>query len=172
MLTTDQKGAIAETEIAIAAVKLGIGVFKPVVEGERYDIVFDLRPQLVRVQCKWAPLYNDVIVVRCYSARRNRAGLMRRRYCVNEVDAFAAYCPETDQCYYLPIERFHPRREIRLRVSPTKNNQRLGVTWANDFEFAATLAQAQGAVAQLGERMPGRHEVTGSSPVGSTLFPA
>jgi PD-(D/E)XK endonuclease len=74
MLTTDQKGAIAEAEIAIAAVKLGIGVFRPVVEGERYDLVFDLRPRLVRVQCKWASLYRDVIVVRCYSARRNRAG--------------------------------------------------------------------------------------------------
>jgi hypothetical protein len=156
MLTTDQKGAIAETEIAIAAVKLGIGVFKPVVEGERYDLVFDLRPRLVRVQCKWASLYRDVIVVRCYSARRNRAGLLRRAYSLDEVDVFAAYCPDTDRCYYLPIERFHPRSEIHLRVSPTRNNQRLGVTWADDFEFAATLAQPQGAVAQLGERLPGR----------------
>jgi hypothetical protein len=170
MLTTDQKGAIAEAEITIAAVKLGIGVFKPVVEGERYDLVFDFRPRLVRVQCKWASLYRDVIVVRCYSARRNRAGLLRRGYSLDEVDGFAAYGPDTDRCYYLPIERFHPRKEIHLRVSPTRNNQRLGVTWAEDFEFAATLAQPQGAVAQLGERMPGRHEGTGSSPVGSTLF--
>jgi PD-(D/E)XK endonuclease len=170
MLTTDQKGAIAETEIALAAVKLGIGVFRPVVEGERYDMVFDLRPDLVRVQCKWAPVYRDVIVVRCYSARRNRAGLLRRRYHVGEVDAFAAYCPDTDRCYYLPIYRFYPRREIHLRVSPTRNNQRLGVTWADDFEFAATLAQPQGAIAQLGERCHGMAEVAGSSPAGSTLF--
>jgi PD-(D/E)XK endonuclease len=144
MLTTDQKGAIAESEIAIAAVKLGIGVFRPVVEGERYDLIFDLRPRLVRVQCKWAPLYRDVVVVRCYSNRRDRAGLRRRCYRVDEVDCYAAYCPDNDQCYYLPIERFHPRREIRLRVSPTRNNQRLGVTWAEDFEFAATLGSTQG----------------------------
>jgi hypothetical protein len=172
MLTTDQKGAIAEAEIALRAVKLGIGVFKPVVEGERYDLVFDLRPRLVRVQCKWAPLYGDVIVVRCYSARRNRAGLLRRCYAVNEVDAFAAYCPDTDRCYYLPIERFYPRREIRLRVSPTRNNQRQLVTWADDFELAATLGRHQGAIAQLGERCHGMAEVAGSSPAGSTLFSA
>ena len=172
MLTTDQKGAIAEAEIAIAAVKLGIGVFKPVMEGERYDFVFDLRPRLVRVQCKWASLYRDVIVVRCYSARRNRAGLLRRRYNLDEVDVFAAYCPDTDRCYYLPIEQFHPRREIRLRVSPTRNNQRLGVTWAKDFEFAATLPTYDGAIAQLGERRHGMAKVAGSSPAGSTLFPA
>jgi hypothetical protein len=98
------------------------------------------------------------------------SGLLRRVYSLDEIDGFAAYCPDTDRCYYLPIERFHPGREIHLRVSPTRNNQRLGVTWADDFEFAATLAQPRGAVAQLGERMPGRHEGTGSSPVGSTLF--
>jgi hypothetical protein len=68
-LTTDQKGAIAETAIVHAAVKLGIAVFKPVVDGERYDLIFDLRDDLVRVQCKWAPLRGDVIAVRCYSSR-------------------------------------------------------------------------------------------------------
>jgi PD-(D/E)XK endonuclease len=171
MLTTDQKGAIAEAEIAIAAVKLGIGVFKPLVEGERYDFVFDLRPRLVRVQCKWASLCDDVIVVRCYSARRNRAGLLRRCYELDELDVFAAYCPDTDRCYYLPIERFHPRREIRLRVAPTRNNQSFGVTWADDYEFAATLGKYPGAIAQLGERERGTLEVAGSSPAGSTLFP-
>ena len=171
MLTTDQKGAIAEAEIAIAAVRLGIGVFKPVVEGERYDLVFDLRPRLVRVQCKWASLHVDVIVVRCYSARRNRSGLLRREYNSDEVDAFAAYCPETDRCYFLPIERFHARREIRLRIAPARNNQRVGVTWADDFEFGATLGRDYGAIAQLGERMPGRHEVAGSSPAGSITEP-
>jgi hypothetical protein len=38
-MTTDQKGAIAETAVAHAAVKLGIDVYRPVVEGGRYDLV-------------------------------------------------------------------------------------------------------------------------------------
>ncbi len=42
MLTPDQKGSIAEMEIATAAVKLGIGVFKPLSDGHRYDLIFDL----------------------------------------------------------------------------------------------------------------------------------
>jgi hypothetical protein len=69
--------------------------------------------------------------------------------------------------YYLPIERFHPRREIRLRVALTRNNQRLGVTWADDYEFTATLGKHPGAIAQLGERERGTLEVAGSSPAGS-----
>ena len=41
-LSTDQKGAIAESAIGHAAIKLGIGVLKPLTDGHRYDLVFDL----------------------------------------------------------------------------------------------------------------------------------
>ena len=54
MLTTDQKGSIAEAEITAAAIRLGVGVYRPLSEGERCDLIFDLRPTLMRVQCKWA----------------------------------------------------------------------------------------------------------------------
>jgi hypothetical protein len=54
MLTSDQKGAVAETAIVHAAIKLGISVYTPVAEGGRYDMIFELGWRLVRVQCKWA----------------------------------------------------------------------------------------------------------------------
>src|SRR5438094_444281 len=79
MLTTDQKGVIAELAIAHHAADLGIGVWHAYTV-ERYDLIFDLRNQLVRVQCKWASRHGDVLVVRCCSHRRNRDGLVRRRY--------------------------------------------------------------------------------------------
>ena len=40
MLTTNQKGAIAEMKIAVAAIDLGLEVYRPVVEGGRYDLIF------------------------------------------------------------------------------------------------------------------------------------
>jgi hypothetical protein len=64
MLTTDQKGVIAELAIARCAAELGIGVWVAHTI-ERFDLIFDLRPKLVRVQCKWAGRYDEVIVVRC-----------------------------------------------------------------------------------------------------------
>ena len=67
MLTTDQKGAIAETAIAHAAAKLGIEVYRPIAEGGRFDMIFPLGEELVRVQCKWAPRIEDGILVRSYS---------------------------------------------------------------------------------------------------------
>jgi PD-(D/E)XK nuclease superfamily protein len=165
-MTTDQKGGIAELAIALAAAKLGVEVYRPLVEGGRYDLIFGIHGRLLRVQCKWAPLERDVVVIRCYSSRRNRGGLLRRKYEPGEIDAFAAYCPGTDMCYFLRYELFSGRTQIALRLRPARNNQSAGVNWAKDFELAATLG-ALGAVAQLGERRHGMAEATGSSPVGS-----
>jgi hypothetical protein len=167
VLTTDQKGAVAEAAIAFAAVELGIGVSRPL-RDERYDLIFDLGSRLVRVQCKWTPRSGAVIVIPCRTSRRGPDGFIRRRYSSNEVDAIAAYCPELHQCYYLRSDCFANRTFVALRLTPTRNNQRLGINWADDYEFAATLGRHHGAIAQLGERLHGMQEVAGSSPAGST----
>ena len=122
-LTTNQKGAIAETKIAAAATELGVEVYRPVAEGGRFDLIFLVGNRLLRAQCKWARRYGDVVVVRCYSCRRACEGMRVRTYTPAEIDAFAAYCPELDRCYFLPIVRFSHQRNIQLRLTPPRNNQ-------------------------------------------------
>jgi PD-(D/E)XK endonuclease len=122
VLTTNQKGAIAETAIAHRAIRLGIEVYRPVVEGGRYDLVFGLKSGLLRIQSKWASRHGDVIVVECRSCRRNRDGFIRRRYTADEIDAFAAYCMDVDRCFILPIARF------RLAPPFSCDSGRLGTT--------------------------------------------
>ena len=139
MLTTDQKGAVAETAVVHAATKLGIGVYKPVSDGERYDLIFDLGAELVRVQCKWASRNGNVLVVPCYSCRRAREGMRKRAYTPDEIDAFAAYSIDVDRCYFLPLSDIYRQTAIQLRLGPTANNQRHGINWAADYEFAAKL---------------------------------
>lgn len=144
MLTTDQKGAVAESAIIHEAIKLGIGVYKPVMEGGRYDLILDLGTALLRTQCKWAPLHDDVVVIRCYSNRRAREGLRRRRYSASEVDVIAAYCPELDRSFLLLADHFDGRTQLLLRVAPSRNNQRAGVNWGDDYAFADTLMALAG----------------------------
>ena len=153
MLTTDQKGAVAETAIALAALELGIGVYPPFGDG-RCDFIFEVGPRLLRIQCKWASRHADVIIVRCYRARRNAAGLLRQYYSDDDVDAFAAYCPEVRQCYFIPFADVPSGATLHLRLAPARNNQARRIRWAAEYEFAATLG-ARGAVAQLGERRAG-----------------
>jgi hypothetical protein len=139
MMTTDQKGAIAESAIAHAAIRLGIGVFKPLTDGERYDLIFDLRPRLLRVQCKWAARLSDALIVRCRSCRRTRHGLVHRGYTSEEVDAIAAYSLDLNRCYFVPLDQFDGRSTLQLRLVPARNNQQLGINWADDYDFAARL---------------------------------
>jgi hypothetical protein len=139
VLSTDQKGAIAELAIAQRAAAMGIGVFKPLTDGERYDLIFDLRPRLLRVQCKWAARLNDVLVVSFRSCRRTREGLVHRAYTPEEVDAIAAYSADLDRCYIVPLDRLEGRAALRLRIAPARNNQHLGINWAEEFDFAARL---------------------------------
>jgi hypothetical protein len=139
MLTTDQKGAIAESQIVAAAIKLGAGVYKPVVEGGRYDLILEVGSKLLRTQCKWAPLQGNVVVVRCYSNRRAREGLRRRGYTASEIDVIAVYCPELERSFLLHADQFDGRLQLFLRIAPSRNNQRAGVNWADDFAFEARL---------------------------------
>jgi PD-(D/E)XK endonuclease len=135
VLSTNQKGAIAETAIAHAAIRLGIEVYKPIAEGGRYDLIFGVDSGLLRIQCKWAARHGDIIVVRCVSCRRGREGFVRRRYTADEIDAIAAYCMDVDRCFILPITQFPAPSAIQLRLGPTRNNQQAGINWADDYDL-------------------------------------
>lgn len=159
-LTPDQKGGIAELAIASKANQLGIGVSRPMVEGLRYDLIFDWHLGLQRIQCKWATRVGGAVAIRPFSCRRTSGGAqLKRNYSVADIDAIAGYCLELDEVWVLPIADFPQTRGIHLRLEPAKNNQRAGVTLAEPYRL--------GAIAQLGERVAGSHEVGGSSPPGS-----
>jgi hypothetical protein len=133
VLTTDQKGAIAESAVAHEAIKLGLNVYRPLVEGGRYDLILEAEAILLRVQCKWATVSKGAVVVRCYSSRRGRDGMIVRTYTAGETDVIAAYCVEIGRTYVLLPEEFAGRRQVHLRVSPSRNNQRLGINRAEDM---------------------------------------
>jgi hypothetical protein len=168
VLTTNQKGAIAEAAIMKAALEVRYDVYRPAIEGGRYDLIFDTGERLLRIQCKWSPLHEDVIVIRSYSTRRTRAGAVRRAYVRGEFDALAAYCPALERCYLIPYEAINGLTQLHLRVGPTKNHQQAGIRLASHYEFGAKIAQTSlGPIAQLGERRDGIAEVAGSIPAGS-----
>jgi PD-(D/E)XK endonuclease len=139
---------------------LGIEVYRPVAEGGRFDLIFAFADaSLARAQCTWAPLIKNTVAIRAYSACRGCEGMRYRSYTASEIDAIAAYCPDAEGCYYVPVERVVGRRVLHLRTMPTRNNQVDRVNYAVEDEL--------GAIAQLGERVAGSHEVGGSSPPGS-----
>ena len=163
MVDTTLKGAIAESAIASRAIEMGIFVLRPVIEGRRYDLVFDVDHRFYRVQCKWAPRRGAVIDVHLATCRHTPRGYVYSTYGPHEVDAIAVYCQELKRCYWLPIDMVAGRRAIYLRLEPARNNQEAAINFAADYEF--------GAIAQLGERSAGSRKVGGSNPPSSISRP-
>ena len=143
VLTTNQLGLVAESAVVFECARRAIGVARPLAD-ERYDLILDLRPRLIRVQCKLAHRHGDVVVCRLYSSRRTRDGLLNRRYDRGDFDAFAVYCVELDAVFLLPADDFVSPRQANLRVGPSRNNQAFGVRWARDYEFGATIHELWG----------------------------
>jgi PD-(D/E)XK endonuclease len=56
VLTSNDKGNIAEAAITLEAISLGIDVLKPVAEHGRYDLAFDVGARPLRVRANGAPM--------------------------------------------------------------------------------------------------------------------
>jgi hypothetical protein len=158
----NQKGACAEAAVAWRATELAVAVLKPVFEDRRYDLVFDTAGGLLRVQCKWARRRKNAVEVKAHTFRLlPGGGSLRTTYTSDEIDAVAAYCPDTRRCYLIAIDEFPPSGSFHLRLAPAKNNQLKGLHFAAEYELN------HGAIAQLGERLDRTQKVAGSSPASS-----
>jgi prevent-host-death family protein len=159
-LSTNQKGAIAEEAITLAATTLGVVVSRPNTDA-RYDLILDAGGRPLKVQCKWASLRGSVIGVNTrgswFSPGR---GYVHSHYAGAEIDAIAAYCHALSSCYLIPESEIDGQTQIHLRLDPPRNGQRAAVHYASDYPF--------GAVAQLEERLAGSEEARGSNPLSST----
>jgi PD-(D/E)XK endonuclease len=160
VLSTNQKGAIAEAHITAEAIRRGIVVWRPVAEGCRYDMILDVDGRLLRTQCKRGSRMGDVTVVRIRTCRHAPRGYVKTTYTADEIDGVAVWSEETRGCYFIPIADVSGQGFLHLRLAPARNNQELFVHWAADYRL--------GAIAQLGERVTGSHEVGGSNPPSST----
>ena len=159
-LGPNEKGAIAEAAITLAAIEAGIRVLKPAAEHQPYDLAFDYAGEIQRIQCKWARLRADVIEIQVGRCRATPSGYVRATYERSEIDALAAYCADLRRVYLIPVAVVAGVGLLRLRLRQPKNGQRAAIRWAVEYGL--------GAVAQLGERRHGMAEVRGSSPLSST----
>ncbi|MGO9319258.1 MAG: group I intron-associated PD-(D/E)XK endonuclease [Solirubrobacteraceae bacterium] len=138
-LTPSQKGAAAEAAITAMAIQLGLTVLRPLCEGRRYDLVIDLEPDLLRVQCKMARRLSGVLLVALQTNRYTPGGYVSTSYTAAEIDAIAAYSPELHRGFLIPINEASGRRALHLRLDPTRNNQAQGIKWARDYEFSSGI---------------------------------
>jgi prevent-host-death family protein len=142
-MNSNDKGAIAEHAIVLAAMKLGVPVLRPVAEHGRTDLTLDIGGELRRVQVKWGRLSpaRDLVIVRIGTCRLTPRGYVRGTYSGDEVDLFAVYCGELERSFLLPASLLANRTYVSLRLTAPRNGQVSCINLADDFDFDGAVAQ-------------------------------
>jgi hypothetical protein len=128
---------MAELIVAADLVKRGFRVAFPYGEDCDFDLLFWRPPsaELERVQVKYTASDGEVIAVRCTSQSLTNGRVRAvKRYTADTIDWLAAYDATTDAIFYVPAaELGEGMRLIHLRLTPSRNNQRLGVRMADAY---------------------------------------
>jgi hypothetical protein len=133
-LTPSQKGAAAEAAITAEAIQLGLTVLRPLCEGRRYDLVIDLEPNLLRVQCKLARRLSGVLSVHLQTSRYTPGGYVK----TNDLHS------RRDRCY----------RRLLARLAPLLlNTDQRGVESSGAPSQAGPDQEQPGPEDQMGSRL-------------------
>jgi hypothetical protein len=123
------RGNVGEAAILNAFVQHGFQVLQPFGEGHPYDLVVHIEGVFVRVQCKLAWSRPGCLVFNAHATDHGRGQLSY----VGRADLFGVYFPPNRGVYLVPVGDM--RTEGRLRLEPTRNNQKRRVRLAKDYEI-------------------------------------
>ena len=101
-----------------------------------FDLILIRGDALERVQVKYTESNGAFVEVRTKSHSLTNGKVKRTKYYTETtVEWIAVYDKFTNRCYYVPSSELGPTgvSGIRLRLIPTKNCQRIGIRYAEDY---------------------------------------
>jgi hypothetical protein len=146
-MDTARIGNATEAAVLRAFVERDLHVLIPFGGGQPFDLAVVIGSTgLLRVQCKTARRRGGCLL---FNSRTTDHGKGRLRY-DGLADVFGVYSPQTGRVYLVPVVEA-TTFVTSLRTEPTRNNQRLHVKWAPDYEIDRWTDRALQAVGR-GER--------------------
>jgi hypothetical protein len=127
-MPSTSRGNEAEAVILAALVGRGFELLTPFGDGHPYDLAVDLGDVVLRVQCKRAWPLQGCLVFNSRSTDHGRGPQSYR----GRADIFGVYFPPKRSVYLVPIDGV-AEFEGRLRLVPTRNNQKRRIRFAADF---------------------------------------
>jgi len=125
-------GERSEAMVFAYLVQHGELVAIPFGDNQRYDLLLDKGERILRIQVKTGRLLADGTVTFPACSSQNHRGRGTRNY-RGECDYFAVFCPGNRKIYFVPVEACGTSA-AKLRVTPSRNNQRRRVRYAADYE--------------------------------------
>jgi hypothetical protein len=124
-----KRGLIGEAAVLHAFIQRGFDVLMPFGEGLPYDLVVPIRDGFLRVQCKTAWPRGGCLVFNSHATDHGRGPVSY----VGRADLCGVYFSPRETVYLVPVDiSVH---EGRLRLDPTRNNQRRRIRWADDYSI-------------------------------------
>jgi len=143
-------GNMTEAMVLSAFAQRGFHVLIPFGDGHPYDLAVHLQgTEFLRVQCKTARPQGGCLI---FNARSTDHGRGPQSY-VGLADIFGVYFPPRQAVYLVPIKGV-ANFEGRLRLEPTRNNQRRGIRMAAEFEIDRWSAESLLGVAAKDQTKP------------------
>ncbi len=146
-VNTKQRGDIAEQAAVLHALRQDWGVLHPVGDNLPYDLVFDIRGRLTKIQvkCAWFDEPSQNYVVDNRRTKTNRREMVRERYCSSDFDFALAYISQKDLFYIFPVDVFirygseihmveTDKRQRKPRSADFRNAWHLLLQWAAHWE--------------------------------------
>ena len=123
-LSTSDKGNIGVAKATAELIAMGAEVNTPLDASSVYDLLAVYKKNYIKVQVKYASLVSGSLRVRI--ARKTSTD-HNKAIPKGDVDLYAVYCPDTDECFGFWLEelRYEQTTHIYLRVTAAKNNQKL-----------------------------------------------
>lgn len=130
MAITKQKGDIAEAFVTFLLKQNDFNVLIPWGEDNRYDLVSEKNGVFKRIQVKYVSTRNGGLEVAIRSV--NNYNIIH--YSLKDIDIIAAYSPEQNKVYLIPLNSIKNRSQVKLRLTPTINKQKKYITMATKYE--------------------------------------
>jgi PD-(D/E)XK endonuclease len=135
MASLKTKGDLAELKVATDLLERGYRVAIPYGEDHDFDLILCRGDKLERVQVKYSRSNGEVIAVKCYSHSLTNGRIRNtKRYTATTIDWLAVYDATTGRCFYIPAADLGTGKSvIHLRLQETKNCQRRGIRFADEY---------------------------------------
>ena len=131
MVSTIAKGNAAEAAVVHALETAGIVTLLPFGGGCPFDVAALLPDdRLLRIQVKCGRVRNRCVIFNTHATDHGRGRLHYR----GRADLIGVYVAELDAIFIVDVHEI-PVAAGRLRLEPTRNNQQLGVRYAEDYTF-------------------------------------
>ena len=136
-MNTNIKGTITELKCKIYFLELGYTVSTPE-NPTRYDFILDTGEKLLKIQVKTCTSDEEKISFSTCSTHFINGRHIHTDYQNDNIDYFCTWYE--NKCYLIPVSECG-KTEKNLRLVPTRNGQKKGICFANDYIAEEVLSR-------------------------------